>query len=452
MRTVYGKLVALMMILTLGLLLFLPMRFGTEDYLYASPRSIRMNRGDSYTLDVRLAADDYQRITFDSMDESVATVDDRGRVRAIGPGDTDIHLTAQGGAKTAVHIHVGGTATTSIALNTDYLQMEKGQATGLTASFNEGADDTRLEWRSEDPAIASVDAAGRVTALKGGRTQVYATTPGGLKASAEVYVHVSGTAMRMTPENLTVGTGATLPIEPVWFPDDTTDQVDYWVTSDENLLTVDADGTIHARGIGEPVLTVYSREGLSHSAIVHVERSSEHFDLAPSAATIERGESLQLVTRFLDAEGNEDDASSRHYITWASSDPQVATVDDHGFVRGLQSGRTVISSTVDGMTATCELQVQVLVHEVRLNEEEIYMLRSAAGNPIQLIATITPEDPDDPTITWTTSNDLVAQVDENGLVTMTGGYGTATITARAASGAEASFTVSVVVELPKVEE
>ena len=60
-------------------------------------------------------------------------------------------------------------------------------------------------------------------------------------------------------------------------------------------------------------------------------------------------------------------------------------------------------------------------------------------------------DADDPTVTFTSDNPQVAEVSQNGLVTMTGGYGTAVITASARSGASASFTVNVVTVLPTQE-
>ena len=451
MSTIYGKLTALILAITLGLLLLLPMRFGQEDHLYAYPHTIKMGRGDSYAISYALDSDHAQAISYASVDERIATVSPQGLVKAVAPGATDIHIQAEGGARTSVRVEVSGSPTTAIYLNTDSLRMEKGQATGLSASFNPGADDTRLEWRSDDPAIASVDAAGRVRALRGGRTKVSAVTPGGLSASADVLVHVSGDAMRITPEELVVGTGASLQMGAVYFPADTTDAVERWVSSDESLLTVDGDGTIHAGGVGEPVLTAITGEGLSTSAVIRVEPSSDAFDLAPSAATIERGDALDIQTRFMDSAGNPDAASEGHYIEWVSSDPTVATVDANGHVEALRSGTTAISATVDGMTATCDLRVQVLVHEIILNEHEMYMRRGAARKPIQLTAEIHPEDPDDPTITWLTSNDLIANVDENGLVTLTGAYGTAIITARAASGAEAHFSVSVVVKLPEVD-
>ena len=450
MRTVYGKLVALICALTTGLLLFLPMRFAQEDHLYAYPHSIRMKKGDSYTINYVLDSDHAQTVSYSTVDANVAQVNRQGTVTAVNPGATDIHLDARDGAKTTVHITVVGAPTTQLRLNTNRLTMEKGEVSGLSAIFNEGAQDTLLEWRSEDEEIATVDPAGRVTARRGGRTKVYAITPNGIRADSEVLVHVSGNAMRITPEALTVGTGASLKMGAIYFPDDATETIDHWITSDKNLLTVDQDGTIHATGVGKPVLSAFTREGLTTSAVINVEKAADSFDLSPSAATLERGDVLEMEARFLDAEGNPDEEAAGHYIEWQSSDPAVATVEN-GTVRAIKSGEAVISASADGYTAACELKVQVLVHEITLNETEMYLLKEQAGKPIQLTAALRPADPDDPTITWSTSNDLVAQVDQNGLVTMTGGYGTAVITARAVSGAEASFTVSLVTKLPEPE-
>ena len=55
--------------------------------------------------------------------------------------------------------------------------MEKGDVSGLSCRFNQGATDRRVEWMSSNPAIVRVDAAGRVTAVSAGETYVVATTP-----------------------------------------------------------------------------------------------------------------------------------------------------------------------------------------------------------------------------------------------------------------------------------
>ncbi|MBR5842899.1 MAG: Ig-like domain-containing protein [Bacteroidaceae bacterium] len=62
---------------------------------------------------------------------------------------------------------------------------------------------------------------------------------------------------------------------------------------------------------------------------------------------------------------------------------------------------------------------------------------------VQLVATVAPYDADDMTITWTSSDEAVATVDANGVVTAVA-PGTATITATAANGVSATCVVTVV--------
>ena len=201
MKTVYSKLANLIAVLIVGMLLFAPMRFGSEDYLYAHPRSIRMNPGDSYALAYRLDADDpAQTILFSSANEAVATVATDGTVTAVGPGKTQILLDSESGARARVQIEVVSAHISTLTLNTDRMSMEKGQVSGLRAIFDDKADNTMVQWSSENEAVARVDAVGRVSAVGGGRTRITATAVNGLSASADINVHVTGNAMRITPE------------------------------------------------------------------------------------------------------------------------------------------------------------------------------------------------------------------------------------------------------------
>ena len=448
MKTVYGKLVNLIAVLIAGTLLFAPMRFGSEDHLYAHPRSIRMNLGDSYALSYRLDADEDQPINYTSTDERVVTVDEGGTVTAVGSGRAQIRLDAEKGAKALVQIEVAGAKISTLTLNTDHISMEKGQISGLRATFNDQADNTLVQWRSEDERIALVDAIGRVSAVGGGKTRVTATAVNGLTASAEVDVHVSGNAIRISPERVSVGVGAYLRLNTRYLPADTTDEVARWTSSDEGILRVQPDGTMYAVSVGQAVLSVFTRDGLSAGTVITVEPAAVDFEVSPAAATLDRGGELLLEARFFDASGAIDTEASSHFVTWTSSNPAVATVSD-GAVNAVGSGTARISAAADGKIASCSIQVQTPVDEVQLNMDHIYVLREQTVIPIQLEAQCLPADADDTRITWSADNDLVATVNQRGLVTLVGGYGTATVTARASSGAEASFVVNVVAELPE---
>ena len=448
MKTPYGKLTALIALLIAGTLLFAPMRFGNEDYLYPHPRSVRMSPGDSYALSYRLECDEpRQAVSFASTNEDVAVVSPDGVVTAIDGGSAQIRLDAENGARALVQINVKGAKVDTLELNTDHLAMEKGQITGLKAVFNEDAVDKSVTWQSANEDIAQVDSIGRVVAVGGGETRVTAVAANGLTASATVSVHVSGNALRIMPEDVTVGVGTYVRLNTYYLPADTTDEVVSWASSDENILQVE-DNAIHATGVGTTILSAFSRDGLSASAIVTVEEAAADFNVSPAAATIDRGRTLKLEPRFLDANGNVDEHSSEHYITWTSSNPAVCTVED-GIVTAVGSGQCRISASADGKIASSVIDVQTLVEDVSLNLDKMYVLREDTVIPIQLEATITPADADNTRLVWTTDNDLVATVNQRGRVDLVVGYGTATFTATAASGAQARFTVNVVSELPE---
>ena len=447
MKTVYSKLANLIAVLIVGMLLFAPMRFGSEDYLYAHPRSIRMNPGDSYALSYRLDADDpAQAVLYSSANEAVATVAADGTVTAVGPGKTQILLDSESGARARVQIEVVSARISTLTLNTDRMSMEKGQVSGLRAIFDDKADNTLVQWSSENEAVARVDAVGRVSAVGGGRTRITATAVNGLSASADINVHVTGNAMRITPEDVHLGVGAALHLGTNYIPADTTDTVARWTSSDENVLRVQRDGTLQAVAEGQAVLSAFSSEGLSASTVVKVEPPVADFEISPTAATIKRGNTLALEPRFFDVNGNPD--ASTHLVSWTSSNPAVATVED-GVVTALRSGSARISAAADGRIASSVVNVQTIIEEIHLNLHQIYVLREQTVMPIQLEAEIVPADADDKHLTWSADNDLVATVNQRGLVELVGGYGTATVTVQSASGAQDQFVVNVVAELPE---
>lgn len=450
MGTVFGKLTMLAFVLVLGVLLLAPMRAGVEDALTASVDSVSLNPGETLEVCYSLRSESAQTVVYSSDDPVIATVDQQGLVTALEPGQTHIRLKAQGGASDAVKVEVTGVPVTSIALNTKLLVMDKGDVSGLSCTFNAGATDQRVEWLSADPDIVKVDAAGRVTAVGSGETYVVATTPGGLSAAATVCVRVRGTAVQIVPGALTVGVGTTFQLGVHYLPEDTTDDVVSWKSSQPGVLSVDADGRVRAISTGTATVSVLTEAGLKGETEIVVEPAARDFQINPTNATLERGDVQTLEAWFIGTDGQRDD-SVNHHIEWTSSNPSVATVTD-GVVTARASGRTVITATADGISATCAVRVQTMVRSVSLNMDELYLLREQTGEPFQLKAALEPADADDLRLTYVCDNEQVANVSRDGLVTLTGGYGTAVITVSAASGAEDTFTVHVVSELPQTQD
>lgn len=451
MKTAYGRLALLAFGLMLAALLFLPMRAGEEDSLVLEPAALKMSVGDSYTIRCALSAEDTnQQLYFYSEDPRVATIEGDGTVHAMASGETTIGAYVSGGASAEMQVTVDGVPMTQLELNVDELHIEKGQFSGLSVSYNADASDTRLQWISSDEKVVRVDATGRLEGVGGGEAYVSVVSPNGLSDYAKVYVDVEGTAVHISPYSITLGVGANVPLKVSYLPLDCTDTVRRWVSSNPSVLSVDENGVLDARNQGSAYITVLTEDGLTTGMEVRVEAAPKDIQLDPSRATLERGDSLQMQLMFLEEDGTVDEQTS-HLVVWRSSDERIASVDNQGLVTAHRSGTCQISATSDGMTASCQLQVQVSVQEVKLDQDEIYLLPEQISQPIQLNWIVNPVDADDTTVSFTSSNQQVATVDAGGRVSLTGGYGMAVITATAQSGAAAEFVVNVVTALPDSE-
>lgn len=452
LKTSQGKLAVLALLLLTAALLLIPMRIGPEDALVFSPQILKLSPGGSYTVRCLLSAENpHQSLRFSSSDERVAAIGNDGTVFALDSGEAVITATASGGASARMRVIVEGVALSELELNTDEVHLKKGEYSGLRVRYNEDATDTRLQWVSGDEEIARVDDSGRIEGVRGGQTCVSVMTPNGRSASAKVFVDVPGTAARITPNALTVGVGADVQLKASFLPLDCTDGVSRWISSDPQVLGVSQDGRITARSCGEAHVSVLTDSGLSTGMQVLVENAPEEIQLNPSAATIERGDEMDLQLMLLQTDGSVD-LSTTHLVEWKTDDPEVAVVDSNGRVTGMKSGTCRITVSCDGKTAQSRVKVGVSVREILLEETEKYLLRREASEPIQLKWRVEPEDADDPSVTFSSNNEQVASVDANGCITMTRGYGTAVITATAKSGAQATYTVNVVTELPAKSE
>ena len=451
MKTSHGKLALLAFALLLCGVLLLPLRAGEEDSLQLQPGALKMDLGDSYTLRCALSSDDLnQSLRLISSDPRVASIDPDGTVHALAPGEAVIRAQASGGASAETRVTVAGVPLTQLSLNVDELRIDKGQFSGLKVSYNQDASDARLQWISSNEDVVRVDGYGRLEGVGGGEAFVSVLAPNGMSASAKVYVDVAGTAVHISPNDLTLGVGARVPLKASYLPLDCTDRVRRWISSDPSVLRVDEGGVLEACGEGGAYVTVLTEGGLTAGMEVRVEAAPQDIQLDPTQATLERGDTLQMQLMFLEADGSVDE-NTTHLTVWSSSDPEVASVDASGVVSALKSGSCQIQAAADGMTAVCTLKVEVNIQEVTLDRSEVYLLKEDALSPIQLAWSVAPLDADDLSVRFESDNEQVATVTQEGLVQMTGGYGTAVITASAGSGASARFTVNVVTQLPEME-
>lgn len=136
---------------------------------------------------------DNTRVTWKSSDENVVTVDEKGKVTAVGNGTATITVTSVSGNYTAT---VAVTVKIPVEIERITIETEKeiltkiGESTELKVKIEpENADAQKLIWKSDDEMIAAVDENGKVTAIGNGTVIITVTTEDG-KNTASITITV----------------------------------------------------------------------------------------------------------------------------------------------------------------------------------------------------------------------------------------------------------------------
>ncbi|WP_283606943.1 Ig-like domain-containing protein [Faecalispora anaeroviscerum] len=385
---------------------------------------VTINRQNTLQLTATVAPQNATKksVTWTSSNPDVATIDDTGKVTAIGAGAVTITATADqklATCKVTVVVLMDG-----ITLNHTDLSLDKGNIEQLTAKIipEDTTEDKTITWTSSDPDIVSVDGDGKVTAHKVGKVTVKASAVGA-SASCEVTVLSPMTGIELDKSTLTLNRNTKEQLTVSFLPVDTTDgRTVTWSSSAPEIADVDQQGNVIAYCIGMATITARCGE-YTATCDVTVIALIEGIFLDQTEITLDRGTEGQLTASIIPLDTTEDKT-----ITWVSSNPDIATVDVTGKVNGVKTGTTTITAKVREHTASCNINVVALIHGITLDKSELITLdRSTTG---QLAVSYDPPDTtEDKTVTWSSSDPAVATVDEAGNVTAVQ-IGTATITAQ----------------------
>lgn len=233
-------------------------------------------------------------------------------------------------------------------------------------------------------------------------------------------------------------------------PETADDMTIVFKSSDESVATVGQDGTIHGVGLGEAVVTATPPIGFGAIASVVVKVVPEIIKATEISVinTTPAGEDgvfyetdeLQLKAEILPAD------HTYSYVTWHSSNAEVASVDENGLVKCLAPGKTVITVTAhdkSGVKGTFELDVKPYIAATAVNITPLTEPVCLSRGAVALNVTYTPANATAGSVEWTSSDESVLTV-KRGVVTPTG-FGTATVMARCLDNGE-TVTTQVTVE------
>ena len=386
------------------------------EQIILHPSELTMEIGDIITISATLLPESAteKTLVWSVGNNNIATVSQSGEVTALSSGETIVYASSVDGSiqdscKITVKAHA---ESVSIEPATAILS-QIGDVAQLTATVLPAtAVDKSVTWKSSNEAICTVSDQGLVTAIGIGSTVVTATTvDGGLTATCVVKViqHVSSISLNQTTLSLKVG--ETDKLQATISPENADNKVVKWSTSNEQLATVDEEGNVEALKAGEVWITATSDDNPEIKASCKVTITQPVTDISLSQTNIELtniGESVQL-----EATITPEDASDKS-VTWKSNNEQVCIVSSTGMVTAIGAGTTVVTATTNdgGKMAFCIVNVTLQEYNITLDQ---YTMTLNVGETAQLHATVSGNT--NKTINWSSSNDQIVTVDNNGNIT-----------------------------------
>ncbi len=305
------------------------------------------------------------------------------------------------------------------------------------------ATNRNVTWSSDNTAVATV-ANGKVTAVAAGTAKITVTTAdGGFTAQCTVTVKeaVAVTGVELDKSELSLTVGDTYTLTATVKPSDAANKNITWKSGKTSVATVDKNGKVTAVAAGTAKITVTTADGsFTAQCTVTVKEAT----VAVTGVELDKSElSLTVGDTYTLTATVKPSGATDKTVTWESGKTSVATVEN-GVVTAVAAGTATITVTTnDGnKTAQCTVTVKeatVSVTGVSLNKTSTTL---TVGGTETLTANIEPENATDKTVTWKSSAESVATVD-NGVVTAVAA-GTATITVTTNDGNKtATCTVTV---------
>lgn len=211
-----------------------------------------------------------------------------------------------------------------------------------------------ITWTASGDAV-SIGADGTLEAKESGKATVTAKTKDGKEASCEVTVLPLIEEISL-PESieLEVGGKESEALEIAKKPENGVGEIT-WQSSDEEVATVDENGTVTAVGKGECEVTA-SVNGVEAKTKVTVGVAATGIKLAQDSGVLMVGFSTQLKVYTVPEEAA---AAQAEELSYKSNDESIATVDEDGNVTAKAAGSTTITVTYrDELTAEYSLTVQ----------------------------------------------------------------------------------------------
>ena len=339
--------------------------------------------------------------------------------------------------------------TSSVSLVKE-VSVDKAKPTKLEYTIMpENAGTKELEWSSENPEVATVDANGIVTGKKIGKTVITAKTKDGTDITASTTFTVlplKVEAMTFAEPLVSIARTKDKTITLTLNSEEVDNKQMVWTSSDESVATVTQnldssyplEAIVTAHKIGKTTIKAEAQDGSGMSATCEVEVTPlMASDISLLTASVVKTIPTQLEANVSPAE------TDNKKLKWASLTPNIATVTEDGIMTGLKMGTAKVKAeTTDGSNLSVIFEVQITglpVSTISLPAESSIIKTES----MKLEYSILPLVSDNQKLKWSSNATDIASVDENTGVITAHKVGDAVITATATDGSGISASTKI---------
>jgi uncharacterized protein YjdB len=322
-----------------------------------SPNKGKLNIGEERTIKVNIIPENAtnKNITWTSNNEEIASVDNKGKIKANKSGIVNITATCSKESVRAIYelticnnniIKNKDIEVESITINETNENLNFGKTIKLEYTIiPELATNKSVIWTSNNKEIATVDKQAVVTGIAGGECIITARTEDGNKTSScSIKVIESVKSIEILEPKEILIEGDYIFLKTNILPKSASNKRFKWKSEKEDIATINQNGKVHGVKAGDVLIKAITEDGnITNSYRLKVEEKNPHvtgINMPYSKGQLKEGENLRIIaySEPLNAKNNK--------ILWKSSDTTIASINK-GVITGMKIGVVTITATTE---------------------------------------------------------------------------------------------------------
>lgn len=383
-------------------------------------------------------------LEYKSSDDSIAKVDNEGNITPVSPGT--VIITVKDNEGNTDHTYVTVEEDDLIISNSEYTLNVNDEVIVQYGVKGNNYQTSDVVWTSNNLDVCSVTPQGRLFGVGKGEATIIAKLGDKIQKTVHVKVvqnEVLPNSLEVSFNNLNLVIGESKKVVATVLPKETLNNIVYYVSSNSNVASVDNQGNIIGKSVGNAVITVSTMNGIKENINVTVNKKEVHVDkvyFKESSINLEVDKTVKL-NYVIEPSSASDKTVQFNY------DKNMVSIDENGNLKAIKAGTTsveLISS--NGIKSVLEVKIisnsSVDVKKINLSDTKINM---EIGDTKRISYTISPSNATNKEIKYIYDNSIVS-ISSTGIIKALK-EGKTIVSLQSSNGVVSSMTV--VVNSPK---